>query len=169
MGPLPVKDEWYKAAYHKNDGVTGNYWEFPTGSDVWPSNDLIDPDPGNNATFYIMDYDWTIGAPYFRTEVGAHENSDSPYGTFDQGGNVYEWNEAVVYSWNRGKRGGSYGSSSGELRAARRPSDNSEYESTSTSFRVVAQVPEPATLCLLAVGWLLTVRRQDRVQLVGER
>jgi formylglycine-generating enzyme required for sulfatase activity len=24
---LPSEDEWYKAAYHKNDGVTGNYWE----------------------------------------------------------------------------------------------------------------------------------------------
>ena len=23
---IPTENEWYKAAYHKNDGVTGNYW-----------------------------------------------------------------------------------------------------------------------------------------------
>jgi hypothetical protein len=26
---LPSLDEWYNAAYHKNDGVTGNYWDDP--------------------------------------------------------------------------------------------------------------------------------------------
>jgi formylglycine-generating enzyme required for sulfatase activity len=30
---IPSEDEWYKAAYHKNDGVTGNYWNYPTQSD----------------------------------------------------------------------------------------------------------------------------------------
>ena len=96
---IPSEDEWYKAAYHKNDGVTGNYWDYPTSSNSVPINVLGDPtDPGNNATYY--DYygtgtgGYTIGSPYYRTEVGAHENSDSPYGTFDQGGNVWEWNEA---------------------------------------------------------------------------
>jgi len=33
---LPSEDEWYKAAYHKNDGTTGNYWEYPTVSDTPP-------------------------------------------------------------------------------------------------------------------------------------
>ena len=36
---------------------------------------------------------FTIGEPYCTTEVGEFENSASPYGTFDQGGNVWEWNE----------------------------------------------------------------------------
>src|SRR5262245_29663639 len=30
---IPTENEWYKAAYHKNDGVTGNYWYYPTASD----------------------------------------------------------------------------------------------------------------------------------------
>ena len=30
---IPTEDEWYKAAYHKNDGVTGNYWDYPTASE----------------------------------------------------------------------------------------------------------------------------------------
>ena len=44
---IPTEDEWYKAAYHKNDGVTGNYFDYPTRSDDVPSNDLMTPDPGN--------------------------------------------------------------------------------------------------------------------------
>ena len=104
---IPSEDEWYKAAYHYNDGVTGNYWDYPTGNDSVPSNDLVKPiDPGNNATFYAGGY--SIGPPYWRTEVGAHENSDSPYGTFDQGGNVFESNEAIVRDSFRGLRGGSF-------------------------------------------------------------
>ena len=27
---IPTENEWYKAAYHKNDGVTGNYFLSPT-------------------------------------------------------------------------------------------------------------------------------------------
>ncbi|MGB2987354.1 MAG: IPTL-CTERM sorting domain-containing protein [Phycisphaerae bacterium] len=106
---IPSEDEWYKAAYHCNDGVTGNYYDFPTSSDSVPSNVLSNPssDPGNNANFYESGY--TIGSPYYRTEAGDFENSESPYGTFDQGGNGQEWNEAVaVQGPYRGMRGGSF-------------------------------------------------------------
>jgi formylglycine-generating enzyme required for sulfatase activity len=107
---IPTDDEWYKAAYHKNDGVTGNYWNFPTGTDSFAllSNDLVDPDPGHHATYRISG-DFTVGAPYWRTEVGAHENSVSPYGTLDQGGNVMEFTETVGMIFEtRRMRGGSW-------------------------------------------------------------
>ena len=108
---LTSEDEWYKAAYHdKTAGLAATYFDYPTSSDSGPDNDLVEPtDPGNNATFY--DGDYTIGSLYWRTEVGAHENSDSPYGTSDQGGNVWEWNEAILFrlgGWYRGLRGGSF-------------------------------------------------------------
>jgi hypothetical protein len=106
---IPTENEWYKAAYHKNDGITGNYWNYPTAANNGVSNDLVDPDPGNNATFTDgMVGNYTIGAPYYRTEVGAHENSESAYGTFDQGGNVQEFNETVPEHDIRGIRGGSW-------------------------------------------------------------
>ena len=51
---LPSEDEWYKAAYHKNDGITGNYWLYPTQSDIEPGNYITNPDGGNNANIYLM-------------------------------------------------------------------------------------------------------------------
>jgi formylglycine-generating enzyme required for sulfatase activity len=111
---VPTDAEWYKAAYHKNDGVTGNYWNFPTGADSGVSNQLVDPDPGNHATFFASGA-FTIGAPYNRTEVGAHENSESPYGTFDQGGNAMEFTETVPEPDIRRMRGGSWRSAGTNL------------------------------------------------------
>ena len=102
---IPSDAEWYKAAYHKNDGATGNYFAYPTASNTAPANAVIDPDPGNSANYHITSY--SIGGPYYRTVVGEFENSPSPYGTFDQGGNVDEWTEGV-FTTQRISRGGSF-------------------------------------------------------------
>jgi hypothetical protein len=78
---LPGANEWYKAAFHKNDGVTGNYWNYAAATNAVPSNALSTPDPGNNANFRIsVGYDefYTIGGPYWRTPAGEFENSKSP-------------------------------------------------------------------------------------------
>ncbi|MBE3070385.1 MAG: SUMF1/EgtB/PvdO family nonheme iron enzyme [Planctomycetes bacterium] len=159
------EDEWYKAAYHKNDGDTGNYFDYPTASDSVPSNDLTTPDSGNNANFY--DNGYTIDSPYYRTEAGEFELSESPYNTFDQGGNVWECNEAAAYEGDggsyRGIRGGSFYYTDDYLLASFR----SYYDPTGgddlVGFRVVA-VPEPATMSLLALAGLgmLARRRSGR-------
>jgi formylglycine-generating enzyme required for sulfatase activity len=159
---IPTEDEWYKAAYHKNDAVTGNYWDYPTSSDSMPSNVLGNPtDPGNNATFYdINNATPTIGAPYWYTVVGDHENSDSPYGTFDQGGNVWEWNEALLDSgFARGLRGASASSEVGYLRASYRFHSSPSFEYDYIGFRV-SQVPEPSSLAMLAFAGMLVRRRR---------
>jgi len=135
---IPSEDEWYKAAYHKNDGVTGNYWDYPTGSDSVPSNQLIDPDPGNNGNFLWSAGSYTLGSPYWRTEVGEFEKSESPYGTFDQGGNVWEWNEVILTDGSyRGLRGGGFDIYAGYgLYAADREGDVPTLEYQIVGFRV---------------------------------
>ena len=155
---IPSEDEWYKAAYHKNDGVTGNYFDYPTSSDSVPSNVLGNPtDPGNNATYDNGGY--TIAGPYWRTEVGAHENSDSPYGTFDQGGNVWEWNEAVFGESYRGLRGGSFLNDGSPLHASYRYYFSPAFEGYLAGFRV-SEVPEPATIVMLALAGVGILRRK---------
>src|SRR6185369_3088564 len=73
---IPTEEEWYKASYHKNDGVTGNYWDYPTASNIAPINTL--PDPGNHANFYDSfgtgNGSYTIGDPFDRTNVGEFAN-----------------------------------------------------------------------------------------------
>ena len=106
---IPTENEWYKAAYYDSD--TNAYFDYPTDSDSAPGN-KYNPDPGNNANIFLDDY--VIGYPYYTSEVGEFENSASPYGTFDQGGNVGEWNETAIDSF-RGLRGGWYGNDEGSL------------------------------------------------------
>lgn len=153
---IPSEDEWYKAAYHKNDGPTGNYFDYPTGTDDLPSNDLIDPDPGNNANFLQGGY--TIGSPYWRTKVGEFENSPSPYGTFDQGGNVWEWVEEAMFGSSRGIRGGSYlNDAGGNLQAEYRNIYSPLGELENFGFRVVV-IPEPVTFLLLGFGMIILTK-----------
>ena len=156
---IPSEDEWYKAAYHKNDGVTGNYFDYPTSSDSTPSNVLTDPDPGNNANFGSPG---SIGSPYYRTEAGEFENSESPYDTFDMGGNVWEWNEAILSGSYRGLRGGSIGDVY-DLHASFRNDYAPTGELGSIGFRV-SEVPEPATMAILALGGVAMLRRRKGIR-----
>jgi formylglycine-generating enzyme required for sulfatase activity len=155
---IPSEDEWYKAAFHKNDGVTGNYFTYPTASDSTPSNTLTAPDPGNNANFDQDGY--TIGAPYYFTVVGDFENSESPYGSFDQAGNVFEWNEGII-TLNRVLRGGSFDQDGIRLPSTYRTAAAPTNETQSTGFRV-SLIPEPGTIALLALGGLALIRRRRR-------
>jgi len=141
------EDEWYKAAYYKGGGTSAGYWDYPTSSNTEPGRDMADVS-GNNANYYGTPY--PIDSPYYTTLVGEFQNSTSPYGTFDQGGNVWEWNESVLYSSSRGLRGGDwdyYGSDA--LLASSRFSSYPTYEHGNVGFRV-ASVPEPGSLAMLA-------------------
>jgi len=155
---ITSEDEWFKAAYHKNDGATANYWMFPTRSDLAPQHELVNPDPGNRANF--NDGGYAIGAPYYRTEAGAYANSASPYGTFDQGGNVWEWNESISYD-GRGLRGGSFDAGFepciDTLRANHSLSGSATNYAEFVGFRV-GLVPEPASIAFVVLGVLLFAR-----------
>jgi sulfatase modifying factor 1 len=161
------EDEWYKAAYYDPNKAGGaGYWDYPTKSNTAPANEVLGTDPGNSANYY--DGSLTIGYRYFRTNVGEFENSGSAYGTFDQGGNVWECNEAIVYQGanyaSRAVRGGAFATAYYDLQASSRNNIGPTYEHTDFGFRVseVAPVPEPSSLIALAGGFgmLLGLRRR---------
>ncbi len=148
---LPTDDEWYKAAYYDDAGSV--YYDYPTGTDTDPSNVLSNPasDPGNNANFYGVAF--TIGSPYYSTEVGDFENSASPYGTFDQGGNVREWTETADIL-SRMLRGGDWNSLFIDLHVSLPTYSSPTNEGDYTGFRVASSeaIPEPGSITLLVCG-----------------
>ncbi len=146
---IPNENEWYKAAYYVGGGTNAGYWTYPTKSNSPPSNTLITPDPGNHANFHDSTGGGsnTIDYPYYRTEAGDFEKSASAYGTYDQGGNVWEWNETATSTTSRGQRGGGFQTAANTLAASWRVGDNAVIDSDHVGFRV-ACVPE-----LLPLDW----------------
>jgi formylglycine-generating enzyme required for sulfatase activity len=153
------ENEWYKAAYYKGGGASSGYWQYPTSSDTPPGRNIADP-WGNNANYFNGVGEFPIDSPYFTTLVGEFQNSASPYGTFDQGGNLYEWNESIISEpYYRGLRGSSFSTVDNELRSAVRNYLFPDYELPAVGFRV-SQIPGPSSVALLAIGGLVTARRR---------
>jgi sulfatase modifying factor 1 len=157
------EDEWYKAAYYKGGGTNAGYWDYATSSDTAPGQDMSDVS-GNNANCYTAPYDYPIDSGKYMTLVGEFQDSDSPYGTFDQGGNVWEWNESVLYDSSRGLRGGSFNYYSNHLHASTRDYYYPTRESCDVGFRV-AHVPEPGAAVLFALGGLVLCMWRCRLAL----
>lgn len=140
---IASENEWYKAAYHQPAAAGGDaddYWLYPTGRNSAPGNDIPTganyfDDSGFVATG-SGEFPETV-SPF--TDVGAFFDAPSYYGTFDQGGNVSEWNEDVgVYSTKRVLRGGSWGWTPGLLETYARASASPLHEDSSVGFRIAA-------------------------------
>jgi sulfatase modifying factor 1 len=168
---LPSEDEWYKAAYYDPTSGAGggdNYWLHATRSDTAPTiasaNSTGDiSNPGANVANYASGADW--GTPVQNgnvTTVGsAGALAESYFGTADQGGNVWEWNDAVTSGSSRGLRGGSFSSVELNLRASFRSTFGvPANELNNIGFRV-ASVPEPTSLLLtMLAGGVMLARRK---------
>jgi len=147
---LTSEDEWYKAAYY--DALATSYFDYPAGSNAatacaaptGAANSANCDAPGSNAT------DADVDAP---TIVGSFTGSPSPFGTFDQGGNVTEWNETIFSPSGRGLRAGSFGDTPTVLAASFRFSIGPASQFDNVGFRV-ASLPEPAAGLLVLTGML---------------
>jgi len=139
------EDEWYKAAYYKGGGL---YSLYANGTSTAP----VAGTTGTN-------YDVAIGHTWDGSTNGALEQND----TKDMMGNVWEWNEALVYDGYayRGLRGGSFDYDSVVLQTSFRAGRTASDEYEHFGFRV-SQVPEPSSIIALLGGLagLIGLRRR---------
>ena len=140
---IPSENEWYKAAYYNPS--SGTYSTYATQSNIAPSNSLVLVP--NDANYYNGGY---TDSTNYLTPVGYFSTSPSYYGTFDQSGDVWNWNDALVSGSFRGLRGGLWGDGSSLLASSSRSTGYPSDEHGSIGFRV-ASVPEPGSLTLLLV------------------
>jgi formylglycine-generating enzyme required for sulfatase activity len=134
---MPLADEWYKAAYY--DPVSNRYFDFPAGSDVRTT--CTEPGVMANTANCVP----AVGEPrrsiYDLTDVGIYSGAASPNGTFDQGGNVFEWS-GENFGSNRGVRGGGFSTAAEALAASLRQGTGSSQEGNNLGFRV-AMIAHP--------------------------
>lgn len=142
---IPTENEWYKAAYY--DPLAGGYWNYAT-----KANSI------SNSEANLGGYTDSSGNKL--TDVGFFVGSPSAYGTFDQNGNVTEWNDAIIGSNSRGGRGGAWFGGA-PLPSVRGTSYNYWREGGELGFRV-ATIPEPSSLSLLFAGGAVLIAGKRR-------
>ena len=132
---IPTEDEWYKAAYY--DTASMNYSNYPAAANQKTTCALPGPTANTaNCGDIVKDV----------TNAGSYTGSAGPNGTFDQGGNVIEWNETALCDPRFGciarvMRGGGF--ETGSLHSEFRDDFNPGSEDQVVGFRV-ASLPEPA-------------------------
>ena len=129
---IASEDEWYKAAYYDptlNSG-SGGYYQYPAGSDTAPTKSAPTSDL-NSANYGGSN---VVGST---TVVGSYSGAPSPYGTFDQGGNVQEWTDSIPEESERAVRGGWYNSNKAKVMlGTRRPLTVPTKKQLSIGFRI---------------------------------
>jgi len=133
---MPLENEWYKAAYYSPNyggaGV-GGYYTYATQSDT-PPGTTIGSSP-NQANY-------TNGATIgHATDVGSFSGSGSFYGTFDQTGNVWQWNDLDgTTGSSRGLLGGNWEDLSNVVSSSGRVTVGPSGEVYNVGFRLAGPV-----------------------------
>jgi formylglycine-generating enzyme required for sulfatase activity len=176
---LPTNDEWYKAAYfspnYGGPSVPG-YYDYATQSDSPPGNIVVS---GTNKANYARGGVYSVTQSGYNsnqnylTDVGAFSSSGSFYGTFDQSGNVIQWNDLDGLASSRSSRGlrGGYWNNLNpfDLSSSGSFSNAPSIEYSYIGFRLASPVavPEPSTWVMAAgglacAGWGAWRRRRAR-------
>ena len=163
---VPSESEWYKAAYDDptlNAGA-GGYWTYATKSNSAPGN--VVGSAANQANYMTANnfYSVTQSSSYsssqnYLTPVGAFTNSASAYGTYDQNGDVVDWNDAVISSW-RGLRGGDWDTTATSLQSSNRYGTPPLDVANIVGFRLASPEPTVAVYLIVAGGLLLSRRKR---------
>jgi formylglycine-generating enzyme required for sulfatase activity len=132
---LASEDEWYKAAYY--DVASASYFAYPARSNT--ASTCASP----GATANTANCGAAGGTPGVGnlTAAGSYPGAIGPNGTVDQGGNVWEWNEAIVDGTSRGLRGGSFNVKAANLAAATRSNTVRTRRAASWAFASCARCP----------------------------
>lgn len=179
---LPNEDEWYKGAYHDRlAGTDATYSLYADAFITVPTSENPNDNPGAfnyfnndgldngiNDGFAVTGSNLPIDpitneGPF--TDVGAYFISLSQYDTFDQNGNVSEWNETLANSTSRAIRGGSWFEPLSRLESTSSVPTVPSAQSGLVGFRLAGStvlIPEPSSLMLsvfLAIGTLGTRRK----------
>lgn len=142
---IPTENEWYKAAYFTpNKGGSPGYFTYATQQDVAPSNNAAAS--GVPIANYLLGpvYSVTQSAVFsptqnYLTDVGAFATSGSHYGTLDQNGNVYQWNDLTGAAGKfRGLRGGFWAGGAVTLQKSTFTQVTATREANDTGIRLVA-------------------------------
>lgn len=163
---MPSDDEWYKAAYYKGGGTNAGYWTYATQSNTVPTS-VAPPGTANSANYkdpvtgHVVDGSLTsnYGTTDLLTDVGAYVNSVSAYGTYDQSGGVFEWDEEHVDTDRRATRGGSWYGGPDYLPATDQHEDQAAGKGAGHGFRIAA-VPEPVGVAGMLIGGIALLGRR---------
>lgn len=137
-------------------GPASVYNTYATQSNAAPSTVIANSvgngsagDTGNFAN-YANTAQWN-GAIGNLTTVGTN-GSPSYYGTFDQSGNIWEWNDSVIQSVYRGIRGGAYNTSLSQvsdLSSTSRRFATPTTNAVNYGFRICCSSPVPTNNSLI--------------------
>ena len=168
---LPTEDEWYKAAYWRDD-INDQWSLYANGTDDTPTHGT-----SNGWNYYDYNRGYAYDHDMWPVGYGAQEQN----GTYDMMGNATEWTEVLYDSSRYLTRGGGYGSKTIPRKAplnasgygssattlsstAQRGGGYPDREYSNVGFRVV-MVPEPSTVLLFCIGgigaWILRRNRQS--------
>jgi formylglycine-generating enzyme required for sulfatase activity len=140
---LTSENEWYKAAYY--DSTTTSYFAYPAGSNAQTTCSAPAASPNSaNCNYAVGNL----------TNDGSYLGSGSPYGTFDQGGNVSEFTETIVGGSAVVTRGGAFDLPANDNASSFRGNaflSGQGDRFPDAGFRL-AMIPEPDTSLLVIAG-----------------